>query len=168
MLLDFVSVMDIFIVLNLLCEPGDFSSLSVFTRPLLTFEPASLYLTISSCKRPRGHLDRKIHFLHSNPFTHPHSSHCSDLTVFLIVTRLELWTGQMQHSSPHEYIFNFFLFFFDLPFCRQAVEKADSNPGTPGWWEAMSIPDGAVEALPGEALLQLEIQQLVWVQDWGQ
>ncbi len=41
------------------------------------------------------------------------------------------------------------------------MEEAGSDPGSPGRWEAMSIPDGAVEALPGEALLQLEIQCLV-------
>lgn len=55
-----------------------------------------------------------------------------------------------------------------LLFCRQAVEKADSDSGSPGRREAVPVPDGAVEALPGEALLQLEIQRLVRVQVRGQ
>lgn len=45
------------------------------------------------------------------------------------------------------------------------MEEADSDPGPSRGREAVSDPDGAMEALPGEALLQLEIQQLVRVQD---
>lgn len=57
---------------------------------------------------------------------------------------------------------------FYILFSRQAVEETDSDPGSPGWWKAVSIPDGAVETLSGETMLQLEIQRLVWVQVRGQ
>lgn len=104
---------------------------------------------------------------YSESFTHPHSSSCSDLNVSLILTNLGLWTGQISaFQSTSSWINNFSSLY--LLFCRQAVEEADSDPGSPGRREAMSVPDGAMEALPGEALLQLEIQHMVWVQVWGQ
>lgn len=111
----------------------------------------------------KGHLNSK----YSESLEYPHSSSCSDLTVSLIVTRIGLWTGQISaFQSTFSWINNFSSLY--LLFCRQALEEADSEPGSPGWREAMSIPDGAMEALPGEALLQLEIQQLVGVQVRGQ
>lgn len=51
--------------------------------------------------------------------------------------------------------------------CRQTVAAADGGPGSAGRRPALCPPDGAVEALPGEALLQLEIQLLVPVQVRG-
>ena len=65
---------------------------------------------------------------------------------------------------PHELIIPSFY----LLFRRQAVEEADGDPGSPGRRAALSGPDGAVETLSGEALLQLEIQRLVRLQVWGQ
>lgn len=59
-------------------------------------------------------------------------------------------------------------FCFYLLFYRQAMEETDSDPSSSGRWEAVSIPNGAVEALLSETLLQLEIQCLVWLQVWGQ
>lgn len=45
--------------------------------------------------------------------------------------------------------------------CRKAVEEKDGGPGSAGRRETLSLPDGAVEALSGQALLPLEIRQLV-------
>lgn len=103
-------------------------------------------------KRPRGHFDRQYSI--PNHFKHSYSSSCSDLSSSSQSTSLS--------------INNSFFSCFYLLFCRQAVAEADSDPGSPGRREALSVPDGAVEALPGEALLQLEIQRLVWLQVWGQ
>lgn len=52
-------------------------------------------------------------------------------------------------------------------FRRQTVAAADGGPGSAGRRPALRPPDGAVEALLGEALLQLEVQFLVPVQVRG-
>lgn len=54
---------------------------------------------------------------------------------------------------------------FDV--CRETVAQADRGPDSAGRRPALRPPDGAVEALLGEALLQLEIQLLVPVQVRG-
>lgn len=76
----------------------------------------------------------------------------------------KVWMISMNRWNFH---FNSSVFSWSLLHYREVVEKADSDPGPTGWWEAVSDADGAVEALSGEAMLPLAIQCLVWVQVWS-